>query len=141
MKKLIILLIGLLGFSTSCEDPFELTPTGIISGDIVFADQNLSNAFLADLYERSLFHYNSGGTNIEMNLINSFGGEARNFAPWQTPFGQVLNTDFNETGAGIIDYWPYDLIRESNVYISGLASSEALPKAYTDVRTSEARAT
>ena len=139
MKKITTLLIGILALASSCEDPFELTPTGIISGNIVFADENLSDAFLSNLYDNSLFHINSGGTNIEMNLINSFGGESRNFAPWQSPFGRVINTDFNETGAGVTDYWPYALVRESNVYIDGLSNSEKLSKAYTDVRTSEAR--
>ncbi|WP_341227887.1 RagB/SusD family nutrient uptake outer membrane protein [uncultured Arcticibacterium sp.] len=139
MKKIIILFAGLLIFSTSCEDPFELTPTGIISGDIVFADENLANAFLANLYEESLFSITSGGTNIEMNLIGSLGAEARNFAPWQSPFGQVMNTDFNETGAGVIDYWPYALIREANVYITGLDNSEKLSADYKSVRSAEAR--
>ncbi len=139
MKKIILFLFGILAFGTSCEDPFELTPTGIISGDIVFSDESLSNAFLSDLYERSLFFIESGGTNIEMNLVNSMGGESRNFAPWQSPFGRVMNTDFNETGAGVIDYWPYDLIRESNVFIHGLENSEKLPSSFTQVRSAEAR--
>jgi starch-binding outer membrane protein, SusD/RagB family len=139
MKKIIIFIMGIMVFGTSCQNPFELTPTGIISGELVFKDENLANAFLADLYEKSQFSITSGGTNIEMGLIGSFGGESRNFAPWQSPFGLVLNTDFNATGAGVIDYWPYELIRESNVFIEGLSNSEKLSEKYTKARISEAR--
>lgn len=132
-------LLGAILTLSSCQDPFELTPTDIISGALVFEDEGLADAFLADLYERALFHYNSGGTNIEMNLINSFGGESRNFAPWQSPFGRVMDTDFDENGAGVIAHWPYNTIRECNVFIDGLPASGSLPQDYVATRVAEAR--
>ncbi|MBB4078049.1 hypothetical protein GGR28_000650 [Lewinella aquimaris] len=133
------LLVSLLLLLSACEDPFDLTPTDIISGSIVFEDEGLANAFLADLYERALFHYNTGQSNFEMNLINAFGGESRNFAPWQSPFGRVLDTDFNENGAGVLDHWPYNTIREANVFIEGLPQSASLDQEYITTRVSEAR--
>ncbi|MEO1449547.1 MAG: hypothetical protein AAFV07_08440, partial [Bacteroidota bacterium] len=104
MKKIILLVLGLCAF-TSCQDPFDLTPTNIISGSFVFEDPGLADAFVGDLYNRAQFHVTSGGTNINMGLINSWGGEHRNFAPWQGPFGQVTNTPYDENGARILDYW------------------------------------
>ncbi|MEM1356774.1 MAG: RagB/SusD family nutrient uptake outer membrane protein [Bacteroidota bacterium] len=133
------LLLGVILTLSSCQDPFELTPTDIISGAIVFEDEGLADAFVADLYERALLHYNSGGTNIEMNLVNSFGGESRNFAPWQSPFGRVMDTDFDENGAGVLSWWPYGTIRECNVFIENLPLSTSLSPDYTAVRVAEAR--
>ena len=40
MKKLLLVLVGL-SLTISCEDPFELTPTDIISGTFVFEDEGL----------------------------------------------------------------------------------------------------
>jgi len=139
MKKILYVSLLLLLFNTSCQDAFDLTPTNIIAGDIVFEDEGLADAFLADLYDRAQFHIKSLGSNINMGLINSFGGESRNFAPWQAPFGRVLDTDFNEEGAGVLSYWPYELIRECNVYIENLSKSAVLDEEYTTVRTAEAR--
>ena len=124
----------------SCEDPFELTPTDIISETFVFEDEGLANAFLANLYTRASFHYYNGGSaNFNMNLINACGGESRNFAPWQAPFGLVTNTDFNENGAGFLELWPYGTIRECNVYIEKLGTSAALSTEFASVRSAEAR--
>lgn len=139
MKKTIYILFGFMLLANSCTDPFELTPTDIISDAFVFEDANLANAFLADLYIRAQWHINSGQANYNMNLINAFGGESRNFAPWQEPFGQVMDIDFNENGAGILNYWPYQAIRESNVFIENLPKSETLDEDFIAVRVAEAR--
>lgn len=139
MKKILYIGLILCLAVTSCQDAFDLTPTDIISGDIVFEDEGLADAFLVDLYDRAQFHIKSLGSNINMGLINSCGGESRNFAPWQAPFGQVLDRDFNEEGAGILAYWPYGLIRECNVFIESLGQSTALSEDYVNVRSAEAR--
>ena len=81
----------------------------------------------------------SGGTNINMGFINSWGGEHRNFAPWQAAFGQVTNTPYNESGARLLDYWPYNNIREANVFIENIVQSTTLDPEYTSVRAAEAR--
>ena len=138
MKKILIFLIGF-SIATSCEDPFTLTPTDIISGNIVFEDEGLVNAFVNDLYNRTQFHMTSGGTNINMGFINSWGGEHRNFAPWQAAFGQVTNTPYDENGARLLDYWPYNNIREVNVFIENIASSTTLDPDFVTVRSAEAR--
>ncbi len=138
MKKILYILLGV-GMLASCEDPFELTPTDIISENIVFEDAGLVDAYVNDLYNRAQFHMTSGGTNINMGFINSWGGEHRNFAPWQPAFGQVTNTPYDENGARLLDYWPYGNIREINVLIERLAQSTALDPDYIAARTAEAR--
>ena len=138
MKKLLFILLALGMFST-CEDPFELTPTDIISENIVFEDAGLVDAFVNDLYNRTQFHMTSGGTNINMGFINSWGGEHRNFAPWQAAFGQVTNTPYDENGARLLDYWPYNNIREANVLIEKLGQSTTLDADYIAERVAEAR--
>ena len=81
----------------------------------------------------------SGGTNINMGFINSWGGEHRNFAPWQAAFGQVTNTPYDENGARLLDYWPYNNIRQANVLIANLSKSESLDEAFAAQKTAEAR--
>ena len=134
-----ILLIVVLSFLVSCEDPFELTPTDIISQNVVFEDEGLVDALINDMYNRVQFHMTSGGTNINMGFINSWGGEHRNFAPWQAAFGQVTNTPYDENGARLLDYWPYDNIREVNVFIDKLGQSTTLNADYVSTRIAESR--
>ena len=138
MKKLLFVLFGLFAAS-SCQDPFELTPTNIISGTFIFEDKGLADAFVNDLYNRAQFHVTSGGTNINMGFINSWGGESRNFAPWQPAFGQVTNTPYDENGARLLDYWPYDNIREINFFIENIAKSPVFEPEYIATRSAEAR--
>ncbi|WP_235299519.1 RagB/SusD family nutrient uptake outer membrane protein [Portibacter marinus] len=137
MNKIYII-VFCLALVQACTDPFELTRNDIIQEDLVFEDENLSNAFLADLYSDALFQYTSGQSNFNMNLINAMGGESRNFAPWQAPFGQVIGPIFNETGAGVISYWPYDHIRQCNIFIEKLGESSLDPE-FVEVRVAEAK--
>ncbi|MEL7161892.1 MAG: RagB/SusD family nutrient uptake outer membrane protein, partial [Bacteroidota bacterium] len=130
--------LGVVLLISSCQDPFELVPQDIISDTVVFEDEGLADAFLADLYERALLWNDDRGF-IERNLINAMGGESRNFAPWQSPFGAITDTDFDETGAGILEHWPYQLIRECNVYIDKLSQSTTLNPDYVATRVAEAR--
>lgn len=139
MKSLKYLTLLLLISTFGCKDPFELTPNTIISEELVFEDQSLTNAYLADLYSRAKIIEKGGNSNLNVNLINSFGGEARNFAPWQGPFGQVIGPIFDETGAGILTYWPYNYIRQINQFIEKLPQSETLPETFINTRVSEAR--
>ena len=136
-KNKYTLIITLLMLSFGCKDPFELTRQDILAG--VFEDEGLANAFLSDLYVTAQFQITSGESGFNMNLINSLGGECRNFAPWQDPFGRVIGPVFNEQGAGILNYWPYRDIREMNDFIDKLQQSASLDADYISVRTSEAR--
>ncbi|WP_052143602.1 RagB/SusD family nutrient uptake outer membrane protein [Wocania ichthyoenteri] len=127
-------------FFTACEDPFSLTPSDIISEDIVFDDESLVDAFLTEIYDEALFEPRGGQSNNNQNLINGFGGEARNFAPWQTPFGGAVGRIFDENnGAGALEYWPYDDIREMNVFIEKVPESTVLDPDFVAIKVAEAR--
>lgn len=139
MKNIKHLMLVLISAFVGCQDPFELQPNTIISEDLVFEDQALADAYLAELYADAKIIEEGGQSDLNINLINAFGGEARNFAPWQGPFGQVVGPVFNENGAGILAYWPYNHLREINVYIERLPQSKSLTQEYIAVRVAEAR--
>ncbi|MDY7395804.1 RagB/SusD family nutrient uptake outer membrane protein [Aureibaculum sp. 2210JD6-5] len=126
-------------FFASCEDPFGLTPSNIISENVVFDDENLVNAFLTDIYSRAMFETSGGQSNYDQNMINAYGGEARNFAPWQAPFGTVVGPIYDETGARALFYWPYQAIREMNVFIEKVPESSVLDPDFAAVKVAEAR--
>lgn len=139
MKKIKIIIIGLALGLSSCQDPFELTPQDIFSNALVYEDEALADAVLADLYARALFQIVNGQEGFNMNVISSFGGESRNYAPWQGPYGQVIGVTFDASdGAGYIDYWPYEQIRECNDFIANLATS-SLDPGYITNASAEAR--
>jgi hypothetical protein len=141
MRTLKIIVLILLVFSFGCEDPFVLIPNTIISEDLVFEDEALANAYLAEMYEDALI-IEEGGSDFyghNVNMINSFGGESRNFAPWQGSFGQVIGPVFNENGAGPLNYWPYNYIRQLNEFIEKLPTSTTLDEDFIATRVAEAR--
>ena len=139
MKYIKLLLVVLIASFVGCQDPFELQPNTIISEDLVFEDASLVNAYLAELYADAKIIEEGGNTGLNVNLINAFGGESRNFAPWQGPFGQVIGPVFNENGAGILTYWPYNHIRQINVFIERLPQSKTLDQNFITTRIGEAR--
>lgn len=138
MKYVYITIIAAL--ISSCQDAFDLTPSAVIQEEFVYQDENLANAYLAELYAGANFTFTGGsGFDHRINTINSMGGEARNFAPWQPAFGQVIGPVFNENGAGIMTYWPYEYIRQCNEFIEQLPQSEFFDEEFKAVRTAEAR--
>lgn len=139
MNNIKYLMLVLISAFVGCQDPFELQPNTIISEELVFEDEALANAYLAELYADAKIIEEGGQSGLNINLINAFGGESRNFAPWQGPFGQVIGPVFNENGAGILSYWPYNHIRQINVFIEKLPQSKSLTTEYVSVRVAEAR--
>ena len=141
MKTIKIFLSILLVFVFGCEDPFDLIPNTIISEELVFEDESLADAYLAEMYDSAKIIEEGGGRQFghNVNVINAMGGESRNFAPWQGSFGQVIGPVFNENGAGILTYWPYNYIRQLNEYIEKLPLSNSLEEDYTSIRVAEAR--
>ncbi|MFY0689921.1 MAG: RagB/SusD family nutrient uptake outer membrane protein [Cyclobacteriaceae bacterium] len=139
-KIIIVFLMAMVTILPSCEDAFELTPSNIISDAVVFDDEGLADAFLADLYQRSVFLDDRLGFQIMQGLINSAGGESRNFAPWQQPFGRVIGWDFNEEGAGVFnDFYSYGLIRECNEFITKIPEAPSISDEFKNDRVGEAR--
>lgn len=138
--NLIFFCLAMLPFA--CNDPFELTRNDIISDEIVFNDAILADAFLYDLYDRSLFHIKSGNGNLNMGLISALGGESRNYGvSWQTPYTQVIDFDYDANGLNgkVLDYYDYSLIRECNQLINRLPLAKSLDQDFINVRIAEAR--
>ncbi len=138
--KYILIIFLALTMSTACDDfaELDLEPQDLISGNLVFEDQSLAEANLAQIYESTLFMYNDyqGGV-VNMVLDEGMGAVCRGFAYWQAPSWFPI-TVINADGIGPLDYWPYNNIREANTFIQGMSNSEFDPS-YKSQRVAEAR--
>ncbi|MFC2098574.1 RagB/SusD family nutrient uptake outer membrane protein [Bacteroidota bacterium] len=137
-----ILIITLLGLLVSCESPLDKGPLGIISENVVWADQNLIDTYLGDLYNRCDFNSGEGQSDIGLSAAEPCaGGYCRTFGPWPTgyAFTKGLFTAENGTGAGnVMEYWKYDLVRDINSGIEKLEDPEnTLDEDYKDAALGE----
>ncbi|MCF8715626.1 RagB/SusD family nutrient uptake outer membrane protein [Joostella atrarenae] len=141
MKNRIIKSISslLLIVAVGCTNDYYLDkgPFTVIEEDAVFSDKNLTEANLLNLYDRTKFEELGGQSDFNMGLIAAMGGSARTVGAWQTPYAAALRV-YDETGAGSMAYWPYNLIRDINSFIVGINNSE-LESEYILQRESEAR--
>ena len=142
MKYYKILFIGvaiLLMLPGCGEDFFSLDkePQDMISGSAVFKDKILVEAYIAQIYHQIPWHYGAINTPSNWILIEGMGAVARCFAYWQTPASFPLEV-IDETGAGAIDYWPYNNIRYANEFIIGMEQSD-FEQDFIDHRVAETR--
>lgn len=141
--KNILAFVALLAILVGCNDgliSLDKQPKDLISGNLIFEDQSLVEANLAQIYEATLFRYGdySPGQNPPNWILDEgMGAVARGFAYWQDASAFPL-TVIDENGAGPIDYWPYGNIREANTFIQGMQNSE-LEQEYIDQKVAEAR--
>ena len=116
----IILLVLLVVFGASCEDPLDKKPLDLISDVEVWGDEALTRSYFAYLYNSVGFL--PGGNSLNdpnpMTAIIAHGGEARNRGN-QTG---ITWTDgrMNESSDGPLAYWKFGLIRNINVAIEKL---------------------
>jgi len=115
-------------FSGCAEDGlFDLDkePQDIISGNAVFKDEILAEAYLAQIYEQTRFF--DGGqrldTPADWYLVEGMAAELRTFAYWQRAASFPI-TVIDENGAGQMDYWPYENIRSANDFIMNIQDTE-----------------
>jgi len=127
------LLTGMFG----CTKVLDLQPLDIISETAVFKDKNLIEANLLSLYNRTKFQELGNQENFRMGLLAGPGGECRPFGDWQDPYIASIKI-YDNTGAGLLDYWAYTVIRELNEFINGVNAS-SFEQAYKDQKISEAR--
>ncbi|HKL31290.1 MAG TPA: RagB/SusD family nutrient uptake outer membrane protein [Tangfeifania sp.] len=140
LKKIIIASLAFVLFFTSCdEDFFDLNkePQDVISNAAVFTDELLANANLAQIYHNTLFAYRDVDGPVADMLDEGMGAVARGFAYWQASAAFPLEV-IDENGAGPIDYWPYQNIRNVNEFIIGMQGSE-FDQDFIDQRVAEAR--
>lgn len=135
MRNLIIAFIitGLVG----CTKVLDIQPLDMIAGTTVFKDKNLIEANLLSLYDRTKFQELGNQENFRMGLLAGPGGECRAFGDWQDPYIASIKI-YDNTGAGLLDYWAFVAIRQINEFIEGVKSSP-FEQAYKDQKISEAR--
>ena len=126
----------------SCNNEFfslDKEPQDMISNASVFKDEMLADANLAQIYAQTLFHYGEENSNepVLWILDEGFGAVARGYATWQDPTSAPLRV-IDESGAGVLDYWPYRNIRNANEFIQGVEASD-FDESYKNQRISEAR--
>ena len=140
IKRILVISVAVLLIFPGCgEDFFNLDkePQDMISGSAVFKDEILAEAYIAQIYHQIPWHYGELNTPADWIFVEGMGAVARCFAYWQTPASFPLEV-IDETGAGEIDYWPYNNIRYANEYIIGMENSEFDPE-FVAHRVAEAR--
>ena len=99
MKKYFSIFLITAAFFSSCSDErvLDKEPLSLITDAQVWQSEDLIDAYLNDLYRRSLFLNTSGQSGFNCMLDASMAGELRVFGPWQTPY-QASGYIINETG-------------------------------------------
>ncbi|PZX51381.1 RagB/SusD family nutrient uptake outer membrane protein [Algoriphagus chordae] len=138
MKSRIILMMLLLTVFASCESQLSKTPD-FISEEVVFEDKNLTEAYIASIYQEMLFIDMGGEAQNNMGMIPAAGAEHINYANWQTPNSTYSRSYTAAAGAGPLDYWGYNAIRDINYLIENIGQSKSLSEAYILQKINEAR--
>lgn len=135
MRNIIIAFImtGMVG----CTKVLDIQPLDMIAETAVFTDKNLIEANLLSLYDRTKFQELGNQENFRMGLLAGPGGECRAFGDWQDPYIASIKI-YDNTGAGLLDYWAYTAIRQINEFINGVNGS-SFEQSYKDQKISEAR--
>ena len=130
------------------ETILDKQPLDIITDQAVWQDQNLVDAFLADIYFDTDFFESLGesGINAQValctscSLVASLGAEGRSYGGHHGPY-QASTRAFTGNGVphAILDYWRYDNIRDANLLIENLQSVSNLPADFKTQRVAEAR--
>ncbi len=134
MKKYIYLLTLIL-ITSSCFDNLDKQPD-FISENLVFEDQNLTEAYIADLYERINFQ---PGTDVFMGIRGAAGAEYTGFGNWQPANGVATRQFIAETGPGNLDRWLYTPIRDMNFLLEEIESSTTFSQEYITMKKAEVR--
>ncbi|WP_373523545.1 RagB/SusD family nutrient uptake outer membrane protein [Aquiflexum sp.] len=132
-NNIYILILSLITFS--CFDNLDKEPD-FISENLVFEDQNLTEAYIADLYERINFQR---GREVPMGTRSAVGAEHIAFANWQEPNIAATRQYIAETGPGPLDRWLYTPIRDMNFLLEEIGSSTSFSEQYINLKKAEVR--
>ncbi|MBU2945976.1 RagB/SusD family nutrient uptake outer membrane protein [Zobellia uliginosa] len=141
MKKLNFILISFLMLLASCEDVLDKEPLDRIPENSVWLDQNLTDAYLTDVYSNVVFKRLSAGNSgnhVGFGLISGMSDELTQFAPWQEPNIAIATPMNSQTLYEPLNYWKYDVIRKANIFIEEVGNSE-LDEDFKKKRIAEAR--
>jgi hypothetical protein len=127
------ILFGLFG----CNNEFlDKEPLNIISDAVVWNDENLINAYLADLYYRTDFIEIRGNyaEQTSFAMIASMGGEGRSFGAHHPSYWASTRIITSEgvpspggNGTSELEFWKYDNIRDCNFFLEKIQTSQLEP--------------
>ncbi len=123
MKNLKYIFLSLVIVFTACQKVLDVAPLDRISDAAVWADQNLINAYLTDMYSSVVFR-RLGSNNVGFGLIAGMSDELTQFAPWQEPNQAIITPMNSEMLYEPLNYWKYTLIRKANIFIEEVGASE-----------------
>lgn len=149
MKNIILILFAALAipFSYSCMD-LDKEPLDIISGDVLFRDQALTEAYLFNIYGYMPCGYGlfvEGGSNVftGMGITDLLDGSTdllRSPAGWNESNGVMIPGTISAT-YNPLETWgrSYEVIRKVNNLIAGLTNDSPLPDELKNRIMAEAR--
>jgi len=129
MKRIKYLIIFILLGLQGCDQLLDKKPLDIISDAVVWSDQRLIDAYLADLYFRTDFIEIRGNFTEQTSfaMIASMGGEGRSFGTHHQSYTSSTNVFTSSGVQSELDYWNYKNIRDCNYFIEKIADSPLDP--------------
>jgi hypothetical protein len=129
MKRIKYLIIFILLGLQGCDQLLDKKPLDIISDAVVWSDQRLIDAYLADLYYRTDFIEIRGNFTEQTSfaMIASMGGEGRSFGTHHQSYIASTNVITSSGIVAELDYWNYKNIRDCNYFIEKIADSPLDP--------------
>ncbi|PKQ44629.1 RagB/SusD family nutrient uptake outer membrane protein [Confluentibacter flavum] len=138
MKKILYILLITVITIMSCENDLIKEPA-FISEISVFEKEELTEAYLANVYENMPFMNMTGQSQNGLGIISAVGMEYTNFAVWQEP-NKAQNRIYSQAGgAGELNYWPYGSIRDINYILEGIVNSKSFDQSYINAKIAEAK--
>ncbi len=141
MKTLKLIGLSLFFLSTiSCEDPLDATRLDVISESVVWDDQNLVNAYMADVFNRIEIVYQPvySRINNEFHAETSLGAEGR-FRGTSNGYSDVDGSINGNNTGHVLGYWRWALVRVVNTAIVQLSDENSqLDQEYREQRLGQA---
>ncbi|WP_343328554.1 RagB/SusD family nutrient uptake outer membrane protein [Polaribacter staleyi] len=139
-KYIYIGIFTIISILFSCENPLERTALGIFSEENVWADETLTDLYIANVFARTNFLPGGGNGDVGQLVVDACaGGYARTYGGWPTGY-QFTRGAFSSQGTGNAsnEYWKWDLVRDINTGIEELSNPEStLSEEYRNIRLGE----
>ncbi len=138
IKYAIATTLLLLSF-TGC-DVLDKQPLDMVSDLIVWEDETLVDAYLANLYfETDFIEMRGDRYCVSFAMIPSMGGEGRSYGGHHQPYRASTRAITSSYLNFQLDYWAYKNIRDCNYFMEQLQTESPLDQADIDQWVAEAR--
>jgi len=133
MKKIYLSLVLLLILGTSCKKVLDKQPLNIISDNAVWTDPTLIDSYLTQVYSEMITFTNdatnsqswvAGDMWFDMFNVNELSDESK--ALWVDE-GYGYKFGNLKVQGGLLEWWPYNTIRELNDFIARVPASTLDP--------------